>query len=398
MVPSSSKLDEPPSSDGQTPGRAAPCASWMRNEPPNIANRLVGAAGLAAALVCAACGPEKPAAIRTSSSPKQPAWLIKPPQAADALYFSGAKEGTDSLEAGKDAAMSVARDQAAQFIGVSITSEHSDTMSTDLAADQITDKVKSKAQAMIRSAALEDVYWEKISREAGSGTIDRFDVWVLLKLPKVELEKERQRQADEAKQTARSSLARLREGQAQEKAGNLLAALVRYRDVVTQTKPLDRNLDTGDAQVATSGQLRQVAEDAAAAVQARARRAVIVSPDWAAGPIIQALSAKGFTAQMGADEASARAAALSAGMPWVIVVKAQTTPGGKIGVQVAASTVLDVRIMDAISGAAVASTQKQAKEWGRTPEAAQQAAAGAAGMAAGNDVAAALVAKENAGL
>lgn len=363
-----------------------------------LKNRRPLVAALFAALSLSACGPEKPAAIRTSSSPKQPAWLVKPPQAPDALYFSGAKDGSDSLEAGKDAAMSVARDQAAQFIGVSITSEHSDTMSTELAADQITDKVKSKAQAMIRSAAVEDVYWEKISREAGSGTIDRFDVWVLLKLPKVELAKEQQRQADEAKETAHSSLARLREAQAQEKAGNLIAALVRYRDVVSQTKPLDRNIDTGDRQIRSSGQLRQIAEDAAAQVQAKARRAIIVSPDWAAGPIIRALSAKGFTAQSAVDEASARATARASGMPWVIVVKAETVPGGKIGVQVAASTVLDVRVIDAQSGAAVASTQKQAKEWGRTPEAAQQAAAGTAGVLAGNEVAAALVAKEISGL
>jgi len=359
--------------------------------------RAVAVSGLTA-LLLGACGADKPAAVRTSSALKEPAWLIKPPQSADAYYFSGAKEGSDSLEAGKDSAMSVARDQAAQFIGVSISSEHSDTMSTELAADQVTDKVKSKAQAMIRSAAVEDVYWTKISREAGSGTIDRFDVWVLLKLPKAELAKEQKRQADEATQTAHSSLARLREAQAQEKAGNLIAALVRYRDVVAQTKPLDRNLDTGDKQISSSGQLRQIAEDAAAQVQAKARRAVIVAPDWAAGPIIQALSAKGFTAQSGADENSARATARATGMPWVIVVKAQSVPGGRIGVQVAASTVLDVRVMDAQSGAAVASSQKQAKEWGRTPEAAQQAAAGTAGVAAGNEVAAALVAKENAGL
>jgi hypothetical protein len=45
----------------------------------------------------------------------------------------------------------------------------------------------------------------------------------------------------------------------------------------------------------------------------------------------------------------------------------------------------------------VASAQKLAKGVGRTPEAAQQAAANEAGVGAGTEVAAALVAKENAG-
>jgi hypothetical protein len=119
-----------------------------------------------------------------------------------------------------------------------------------------------------------------------------------------------------------------------------------------------------------------------------------------AGAVTQALSAKGFTAwtQAGFDEAAALAAAKAQGMPWVIVVHATTTPGGQVFAQVAASAALDVRALDAQSGAVVASAQKQAKGVGRTPEAAQQAAASAAGLGAGNDLAAALMAKENAGL
>jgi hypothetical protein len=80
------------------------------------------------------------------------------------------------------------------------------------------------------------------------------------------------------------------------------------------------------------------------------------------------------------------------------VVHATTTPGGRVFAQVAATAALDVRALDARSGAVVASAQTQAKGVGRTPEAAQQAAASEAGLGAGNEVAAALVAKENAGL
>ena len=50
---------------------------------------------------------------------------------------------------------------------------------------------------MVRSAELSDVYYEKISRPVGSGMVDRFDVWVLIKLPRAEIQKERDRQAQE---------------------------------------------------------------------------------------------------------------------------------------------------------------------------------------------------------
>jgi len=357
-------------------------------------------AAVAVALIAAACGPEKPAAIRTSSSPKPPAWLAKTTSDSATLYFSGAKEGSSSLEEGKDSALEAARSQAAQYIGVEISAEHSDVMSTEEAENKAKDTVKSRANAMVRSAELADVYYEKISREAGSGTIDRFDVWVLIRLPRAEIEKERERQKQEARETVKAALGRYREALAQQKAGDELAALIRFRDVLTQLKGQGQNVETGDTAIASAGKLKQLAQDAAASSQSKVRRAIVIAPDWVAGAVTQALSAKGFTAQTqtGATEQAALAAAKAQGTPWVIVVHATTTPGGRVFAQVAASAALDVRALDARNGAVVASTQKQAKGVGRTPEAAQQAAASEAGLGAGNDLAAALVAKENSGL
>jgi hypothetical protein len=355
---------------------------------------------LAVVALLAACGTDKPAAIKTSSAPKAPGWLAKAPSGGDALYFSGAKEGAPSLEEGKQSALEAARGQAAQYIGVEISAEHSDVMSTEEAENRAKDTVKSRANAMVRSAELADVYYEKISREAGSGTIDRFDVWVLIKLPRAEVQKERDRQQQEAKESVKASLGRYREALAQDKAGHPLAALVRYRDVVSQTKGAGQNVETGDAQIPTAGRLRQLAQDAAANAQAKVRRAIVVAPEWVVGPVMQALAKQGFSArtQSGGDETSALAQAKAQGTPWVIVVHATTTPGGQVFSQVAASASLDVRALDAQSGAVVASAQKQAKGVGRTPEAAQQAAASEAGLGAGDDLAAALVAKENSGL
>ena len=358
------------------------------------------ASGLAAlAMIGAACA-DKPGAIKTTSSPKPPAWLARATSDSQTLYFTGAKEGASSLEDGKESAVEAARSQAAQYIGVEISAEHSDVMSTEEAENKAKDTVKSRATAMVRSAELADVYYEKISREAGSGTIDRYDVWALIKLPRAEIQKERERQQQESSETVKAGLGRYREGLAQAKAGDVLAALVRFRDVLAQLKGQAQNIGTGDAQIPTSGRLKQLAGDAAAATQTKVRRAILVAPDWVAGAVTQALSAKGFTAraQPGASEEAALAEARAQGTPWVIVVHASTTPGGQVFAQVAASAALDVRALDARSGAVVASTQKQAKGVGRTPEAAQQAAASEAGLGAGNDLAAALVAKESSGL
>jgi hypothetical protein len=326
--------------------------------------------------------------------------MVNVPQGGDVIYFSGAREGASSLEEGTDAATQAARTHAAEYIGVNVSAEHLDVQSTDLAEDRVRDTVRARTTALVRSAQVADVYYEKFSRQAGATVIDRFDVWVLLKLPKAELEAERVRQKQEQKDTASAALARLREAQAQERGGNVLAALARYRDVVSQTKPLPAQTELSDAQFRTTGQLRQVAEDAVAKVQAKARRAVLVAPDWVAGSVAQALSAKGFTAitEPAGSEQQALGEARAQGMPWVIVVRGTTVPGGRVFSQVAATASLDVRALESQSGAVVASTVQQAKGVGRTPEAAQQAAANEAGVAAGTDLAAALVAKENAGL
>ena len=355
---------------------------------------------LFAAALIAACGGGEKAAVKTSSSPKPPAWMMRVPTSSDAIYFSGAKEGCDSLEDGKASALEAARSQAAQYIGVEISAEHHDVMSTEEAENKAKDTVKSRANAMLRSAELADAYYEKISRQVGSGTVDRYDVWVLIKLPRAEVDKERARQVAEAKETARAALARYREGVRLEKSGNALAALVRYRDALAKVKTVVQSTETGDADLASAAQVGQSAQDAAARAQAKVRTALVVAPDWVAGAVTQALSKQGFTARTQGliDEGAALQQAKAQGTPWVIVVHATTAQGGRVFSQVAATAALDVRALDAQSGAVVASSQKQAKGVGRTQEAAQQAAANEAGLGAGTDLATALVAKENAGL
>jgi len=78
----------------------------------------------------------------------------------------------------------------------------------------------------------------------------------------------------------------------------------------------------------------------------------------------------------------------------VIVVKSTTAPGGQAFGQVAAQVSLDVRVLDAQSGAVVASAQKTSKAFGKQADAAERAAASEVGVAAGSELGTALVAKE----
>jgi LPP20 lipoprotein len=349
----------------------------------------------------AACGEPPPSVIRTSSSPKAPAWMNRQPSEPGALYFVGTKPSAESLDEGKTAAMDKARDEAAKYIGVNISSTFTSTASTDAASDsvQATDTVKSRTAALIKNAELVDVYWEKNSRIAGATTIDRWDVSVLMKLNKADLDAERKRQEDEAKATATAMLFRYREGQQLENQHQPLQALVRYRDAAAQLKNVGRSVDTGDPVMKTAGQVLQAASDGASRMQQRARTAILVGPDALAGPISQGLSKKGFSASArpGMSQDGALQAARGEGLPYVIVVKFSSSPGGQVYGQVAATVTMDVRALDAATGAVVTATQKTAKAFAKQPEAAERAAASEAGLGAGSDLAAALVAKETAG-
>ena len=351
----------------------------------------------ALASLAAACGSSAPSVIKTSSSPQLPSWITKaPPRGGGDMYFVGATTNADSLDDGKSAALNKARGQAAEYLGVRITASQNVVDSTNVAEQTNTDSVKARAEALIRGATIEDVYYERLSRQAGATSIDRYDVWVLAKLSRAELDTEKQRQSSEAKISLQNGIAWLREGQQLERGGQIVEALVRYRKAEAAAGTTTASTDTGDAQLPNAGRLHQVAAEAARAAQAKARRAILVGSPAAMTALSQALAKKGFTTRFGMDEGAALQTARSDGTPWVIVATEQHTAGGRVFQQVAASVALDVRALDAKSGAVVATSQKQAKEVARTPEAAAAAAAREAGSSAGKELAVQLVDKESA--
>ena len=362
------------------------------------ASARAAALGAASLLLCAGCGSAAPAVLKTSSSPRMPDWALKaPPRGGGDIYFVGSIANQDSLDDGKQAALNKARAQAAEYLGVQITAIQDILESSDVGENRNRDSVKARTAAIIKGATVEDVYYEKLSRQAGATSIDKYDVWVLAKLSRADLESEKQRQQSEAKINLQNAAAWLREGKSLEQQGDTVAALARYRKAQDAMTGIVNATETGEADYPNAGRLSQALSDAAGGAKAKARRAVIVGPASAASALSEALSKAGFTTRLGgSDENHGLEIARNDGTPYVIVAIGRTTPGGHVFNQVAATVALDVRALEAKSGAVVASLQKNAKEVRRTPEAAADAAAHTAGLEAGKDLAGQLVKKETA--
>jgi hypothetical protein len=356
------------------------------------------------ALACAtgllaACGEPPPSVIKTSSTPKVPAWMTRLPTEGGVLFFSGTQPSAASLDEGKASATDRARDEAAKYIGVSISSKLNSTISTDVGSESVKaqSEVQSRTAALIKSAQVADVYWEKNARAAGATTLESWDVSVLLKLPQSEVEAERKRQEEEAKATARAMLSRYREGRSLEGKSQALSALQRYRDAERQLQSVGRSVETGDLELKDVGALLQAASDSAKRVQAKARTGVLVGPDLGTGALTQGLSKKGFSASNRGeiDDNSALQAAKSAGIPYVIAVRTHSTPGQGAFNQVAVHVELDVRAVEVQSGAVVAQVRVSKNGFARVPEEAERKAAAEAGTSAGSELATQLLARES---
>jgi|YNPMSStandDraft_2_1061718.scaffolds.fasta_scaffold00038_26 hypothetical protein len=130
--------------------------------------------------------------IVEKSAPKPPEWILKGKTDATFMYFVGMAEQQPSLGNAKKAAVSEATKALIDYIGIRVTRKLSykatgseaDNVST--LQQQIQESIEGKGNAKV-SVEVEDTYYEKYSD--GSYTL-----YVLVKLPKKWIEKERERQ------------------------------------------------------------------------------------------------------------------------------------------------------------------------------------------------------------
>jgi len=149
------------------------------------------------------------------SQRKKPSWVTREKKADEKyLYFSGIRTGAQRLEDGESDAVKNAVRKIVEYFGqegVILYEKKRTEIETELL-----DQVKFKGAAAVRAAKLQEMYYEKWQRPApygaGQGTTkDRvqssYDVYVLIRYPKEELEKERAAQRKKAIELTKGAFA-----------------------------------------------------------------------------------------------------------------------------------------------------------------------------------------------
>ena len=144
-----------------------------------------------ALLILNACA-SAPLIQQSASQAAQPEWTLKPPTGPEAAYFVGLASRALSLEEGSEAARQNALAQIAKYLGCSIQTVFIEN-STE-AGQHVTQRIATDSAARITGAQLIDTYYQKTSRHEGNLALERYTVYVLVKIDRNNLEQERRRQ------------------------------------------------------------------------------------------------------------------------------------------------------------------------------------------------------------
>ena len=364
----------------------------------------------AASLVIAGACAGTPDVVKKSSAPQPPRWVLVAPQDGQYLYFTGAKSGASSLDEGKAGALATALEQASQFIGVKVTAEGSYTMSTTDSENKARSDVTTSTQGQLRSAQLADAYYEATLRTVGANEIDRYDVWVLVKLPKAEAEAERERRAKEKAAHATAAFAQFSQGKSAQTSGDLKTAVFYFKQGAAELGTLDEAVDLNQGGFATTRDLSNALQLALRAALADKRRLHIVYAETAlglpgegvcAGRLSEIFAEKGFSvlpalAGNAGDLAAALAASRGSGAKVAILMTATATRTGTVfGTQAAVTANVSARAVDVQSGEVVAQSDASGRGIKGDPRVAAHEALKQAAELCAQELATALLARES---
>lgn len=130
--------------------------------------------------------------IRETSSSGKPQWIETPPRKNDALYFVGINTSAETLEEGRNAAIKDAMSKISDFMGCKIESLSEDYVSE--VEQKLMQKIKSTSSSTVKFAQVVDSYYEKMARIERNCKIEKYDVYVLVKFSKAEVQEEINRQ------------------------------------------------------------------------------------------------------------------------------------------------------------------------------------------------------------
>ncbi len=119
--------------------------------------------------------------IKNTSRPEKPSWVDRLPVESSSLYFVGIKTKASTLDEGQKEAMQDALSQIANYLGTTVN--YNMEIERKNHEKITTGYIKVKSGTKVIEASVADTYYIKTTY-IGNRTIEEYDVYVLVKLPK----------------------------------------------------------------------------------------------------------------------------------------------------------------------------------------------------------------------
>jgi hypothetical protein len=334
-----------------------------------------------------------------TSRPQKPAWAqgeLLPPDGF--MYFLGTALGVNSLQEGRKQAMDAALAQAAEYIGTSIEADAEQHDGTT--GSKRESRIKTKTKALITRAEAEEMYTERTRRFEAGLTLEFWDVYLLVKVPRLNLWSAQKDLAAEREQRLDHVFAELQQAQALLAQKKALLAFQRAKDA-------QKNLAAIAGPSAQRAQLQAEVEK----IYEQARRAatsftsLVTAPSSAMGSAFQqaleaALSSKGFQPVARIANISTEKikriveggrfdvqGALHPSLAFVVLSSLRAERGGMAFGQQAIYLYTRLQLIDPQTGDILFVHSQRTREFGQSLEDAERVTAMAAGEAAAAAVA-----------
>ncbi len=140
------------------------------------------------------------------SAPERPEWITKRPESKDYFYAVGMEDFSSSLQKAKESAVQIAVSEVANYLGMRVSSRF-EQKKTELAARALTDlttsassEITTASQAKIKGSRMTEMYYEQYRDVINGEVVTSYDVYVLLRIPYIEIQREKERQKKELEQ------------------------------------------------------------------------------------------------------------------------------------------------------------------------------------------------------
>lgn len=124
-----------------------------------------------------------------SSQKKKPKWLTNPPSSnSQFLYFVGVKTRAETLEEGKKSAIQNAVGEIVDYFGIKAKTRYEEEKNE--LTSEIMDQIVTEGEAKVSGVRIEEMYYEQWDEK---GEYHTYNVFVLLRYSRAEIEKEKRR-------------------------------------------------------------------------------------------------------------------------------------------------------------------------------------------------------------